>query len=242
VLQEEGLLCVDWGGACMSASIVVLNQSYHFWDEIDLERFFSLLSRKVIEIIKVDDERIIGTSDPRNKYLNEILDVRGSEKMCVFDQDNQYVVRLKMPLIVRLLEFVGYKIKSDTVAFNETAVYNRDDNICQYWHTYKLDEDGNEIQCKPYKYRCTSEDRTIDHVQPISRGGKNTFENCVTSCFHCNVVIKKNKTPEEAGLKLIRQPFTPAHRKGEMVLMRFSYNPKKKSHRALFELLGYQRT
>jgi len=224
----------------MSASIVVLNQSYHFWDEINLERFFSLLSRKVIEIIKVDDERIIGTSDPRNKFLNGILDVRGSEKMCIFDQDNQFVVRLKMPLIVRLIEFVGYKVKSDTVAFSETAIYNRDDNICQYYHEYIIDKNGYETPCKPYKYRCTSEDRTIDHIQPTSRGGKNTFDNCVTACFHCNVVIKKNQTPEEAGLRLIRKPFTPSQRKGDMVIMRFNYNPKKRSHRALFDLLGYQ--
>jgi 5-methylcytosine-specific restriction endonuclease McrA len=226
----------------MSASIVVLNQSYHFWDEIDLEGFFSLLSRKVIEIIKVDDDRIIGTSDPRNKYLSDILDVRGSEKMCVYDLDNEYVIKIKMPLIVRLLDFIGYKSKSDVINFNEAAVYNRDDNICQYYHEYKLDEDGNKIPCKPYKYRCSSDDRTIDHVMPISRGGKNSFENCVTACLHCNTVIKKNKTPEEVGLKLIRKPFIPLHKKGEMVLMRFNYNPKKKSHRALFELLGYQHT
>ena len=27
---------------------------------------------------------------------------------------------------------------------------------------------------------------TIDHVVPKSRGGKSTFENCVTSCKPCN--------------------------------------------------------
>lgn len=48
----------------------------------------------------------------------------------------------------------------------------------------------------------------IDHVIPKSRGGKNTWENLVTC--HRGINTKKgNKTPEEAGLQLIRKPFKP---------------------------------
>ena len=221
----------------MSASIIVLN-NWNFWDEIGLEKFFSLLSRKVIEILKVDENVVIGVSHIDNNYVQDMLSIRGSEKLCEIDENNQYMVKIKMPLIVNLLKIVKYKANKENITFSEQAVYDRDGNICQYEHDYVLDSDGNEVPCKPHKYRCSIDDRTIDHVIPTSRGGKNAFTNCVCSCFHCNVIKKKNMTPEEAGLKLLRKPYAPTPKRGDVILMTFNYNPKKKSHRALFELLG----
>jgi 5-methylcytosine-specific restriction endonuclease McrA len=49
---------------------------------------------------------------------------------------------------------------------------------------------------------------TIDHVIPQSRGGKNSFENCVTSCFDCNNK-KGNRTPNEANMYMKRRPYSP---------------------------------
>jgi hypothetical protein len=49
---------------------------------------------------------------------------------------------------------------------------------------------------------------TIDHVLPKSRGGKNTWVNCVTACKSCNHK-KKNRTPEEAKMHLIYVPYAP---------------------------------
>jgi hypothetical protein len=49
---------------------------------------------------------------------------------------------------------------------------------------------------------------TIDHVQPRSRGGKNIWTNCVTSCKPCNH-RKGDKTPEEAHMKLLYVPYAP---------------------------------
>lgn len=48
----------------------------------------------------------------------------------------------------------------------------------------------------------------IDHVIPRDQGGKNTFENLVWSKKEINSK-KANKTPEQAGLKLIRKPTAP---------------------------------
>lgn len=42
-----------------------------------------------------------------------------------------------------------------------------------------------------------------EHVIPLSRGGNNTLSNIVPSCAWCNG-HKKDKTPEEAGMSLIR--------------------------------------
>jgi hypothetical protein len=48
----------------------------------------------------------------------------------------------------------------------------------------------------------------LDHVIPRNRGGAHTWENLVTACKSCNH-RKGNRTPEEAHLRLIRQPFEP---------------------------------
>ncbi len=49
---------------------------------------------------------------------------------------------------------------------------------------------------------------TIDHVTPASQGGRKDWENIVTCCIECNR-RKGGKTPEQAGLQLIRSPKRP---------------------------------
>ena len=65
-------------------------------------------------------------------------------------------------------------------------------------------------------YRCqycgkllkSPKDRTIDHVIPKSRGGKTVWTNVVLCCKKCNLK-KGDRTPEEAGLKLLKPPKEP---------------------------------
>ena len=56
-----------------------------------------------------------------------------------------------------------------------------------------------------------SEDLTIDHVIPRSRGGVSSWENCVLACMSCNK-RKADRTPEQAGMRLRRRPFRPRWR------------------------------
>ena len=49
---------------------------------------------------------------------------------------------------------------------------------------------------------------TIDHILPKSRGGKNTFENTVASCFKCKNK-KGDRTPREASMSLNTRPVQP---------------------------------
>lgn len=72
------------------------------------------------------------------------------------------------------------------------ALFRRDGHIClycgQHFHAAQL---------------------TRDHVLPISRGGKDSWENVVTACFRCNNQ-KGSKTPEEwGGKKLMAVPYVP---------------------------------
>jgi hypothetical protein len=47
-----------------------------------------------------------------------------------------------------------------------------------------------------------------DHVIPRDQGGRTVWENIVASCYPCNE-RKRNRTPEQAGMKLLRKPYKP---------------------------------
>lgn len=49
-----------------------------------------------------------------------------------------------------------------------------------------------------------------DHIHPISKGGKNTWTNCVTACKSCNHE-KAAHSLDEAGLELLYVPYVPSH-------------------------------
>jgi 5-methylcytosine-specific restriction endonuclease McrA len=58
-----------------------------------------------------------------------------------------------------------------------------------------------------------TENLTLDHILPSSRGGEDTWENLATCCGSCNVK-KGNKTPQEAGmplLKEVKRPYNKLH-------------------------------
>jgi len=77
------------------------------------------------------------------------------------------------------------------VKLTKNNIRLRDRNICQYSGEILDPEDGN-----------------VDHVLPLSRGGKNEWENVVW-CKKSINSEKNDRTPEEAGLKLLRKPFRP---------------------------------
>lgn len=182
----------------MSSSVVVLNKNYQFWTEVPLKKVLKWLVLDKIEILEFHDSEETGS----------------------------FEFRIKMPLVVRLLNFVGYKPKRETVVYSDEAVFNRDDNTCQYWHF-------DESTGKRFKYKVGYGERTIDHVLPLSRGGKRiSFENCVCCCRWHNEKVKKNRTPDEVGLELIRKPFVPKRNKNEFVVIKFSYNKNKVAHMA----------
>ena len=59
--------------------------------------------------------------------------------------------------------------------------------------------------CQLCGQRLAESDLTIDHVIPKSRGGGFTWENCIASCRPCNT-RKDNRTPNEAGMTLLKRP------------------------------------
>lgn len=85
-----------------------------------------------------------------------------------------------------------YKKRAAPALTNKT-LFERDRNICAY--------------CGSNVHRTLL---TRDHVMPTSRGGKDVWENCVTSCKVCNN-WKADRTPEEADMELLYIPYTPSY-------------------------------
>ena len=75
--------------------------------------------------------------------------------------------------------------------FNNRMLFRRDNYLCMYC--------GNKF---------SHYELTRDHVHPRSRGGKDIWENVVAACKRCNH-FKADRTPEEAGMKLLAIPFIP---------------------------------
>ena len=99
-------------------------------------------------------------------------------------------VVLKTPAVVRLVS-PGSVVKDKRVRFSRINVYLRDGFRCQYC--------GEKKAMRELNY---------DHVIPRVRGGKTVWENIVTSCYACND-RKGCRTPDEAGMKLLRKPQKP---------------------------------
>ena len=98
---------------------------------------------------------------------------------------------VKLPSILRLLKFVKISHRHTRLKFSRANIYARDDYRCQY--------------CGQ---RCASDELTFDHVIPIVQGGNKSWENIVTCCVRCNH-RKGGRTPEEAGIRLVRRPSAP---------------------------------
>lgn len=67
-----------------------------------------------------------------------------------------------------------------------------------------------------------------DHVQPLSRGGKDVIENVVSSCGPCNW-IKADRTPSEAGMKLYITPRPLTDEERVSVLVKTSKDYERKA-------------
>ena len=98
----------------------------------------------------------------------------------------------KVPSVIKLKYPVSYNCFSNRLKFSRTNVILRDGSNCQYCGKHQSKNAG-----------------TIDHVFPRSRGGKTDYLNCVTCCKECNG-RKGDRTPDEAGMKLLRAPKRPS--------------------------------
>jgi len=92
-----------------------------------------------------------------------------------------------LPSVIRLVHFI--RRPRPKVRLTRREVFERDGWQCQY--------------CGK-----VTRDLTLDHVVPRHRGGEHTWENLVSACRACNH-RKAGRTPEEARMRLLREPGPP---------------------------------
>ena len=123
---------------------------------------------------------------PSRRAVCLVLD----EKAEVVEHDGTLLrsesLSLPNPLVIRLLYMVKVPYHCRT-ALSRRAVFARDDHRCQY---------------------CGGVADSIDHIVPKSRGGLHVWENVAAACRRCNL-DKRDRTPDEAGMKLAKSPHTP---------------------------------
>ena len=83
-------------------------------------------------------------------------------------------------------------VKEPAPALTNGALFNRDRYVCLY--------------CGMHHQKAAL---TRDHVMPISRGGRDHWENVVTACLPCNV-RKGCRTPQQANMPLLAVPYRPS--------------------------------
>lgn len=93
------------------------------------------------------------------------------------------------PLAVKLIHYVVTKWRYTAgPAWSRAGVIRRDKGRCGY---------------------CGADcGKTVDHIVPTSRGGKNTWANTIACCDPCNQ-RKGNSTLVEARMKLLFKPTQP---------------------------------
>ena len=121
------------------------------------------------------------------KIAHEVLDHEASRNEPVFGNGEFVFSKLKgLSEIDGAMVFNMEVGGTNSYIANGVAVHN-----CQYCgHKFK------------------TEDLELEHVVPKSQGGMATWMNIVLACTPCNRK-KDNKTPKQAGMRLIREPRIP---------------------------------
>lgn len=91
------------------------------------------------------------------------------------------------PRVIRLVRYVATKWLYRPAGWSRQGVLLRDRFACAY---------------------CGGTATTIDHILPESRGGLWSWANNAAACERCNG-RKGNRTPEEAGMRLLVEPYVP---------------------------------
>lgn len=121
-----------------------------------------------------------------------------------FNYNGEYEIRtscgiFRLPFAIALIEYVRIPYKK--ARLTRENVFRRDKFLCQY------------CGCG-----LNATNATLDHVLPVSRGGKDSWENLVASCKKCNSK-KSNRTPKEAGMKTLNNPAPPTNSALVMTIM-----------------------
>ena len=119
------------------------------------------------------------------------------EKATVLDWYDDWIVHsanweTKVPSVMILRD---YEKRKTAIRYSKHNVFLRDGYVCQYC--------GDDVSKKS---------ATLDHVLPVSHGGKTTFENTVCACATCNAnkgndrkIVPKHKPFKPTYFQLVEK-------------------------------------
>lgn len=137
-------------------------------------------------IVLNSDMTILGTTN----YKRAIRLVVTGKAEALAESERRIHPSMLVPTVIRLVKAIRNLWRTE-VPWSKQNVHVRDNFVCQY------------CSAKVAKNKAT-----IDHVIPRAQGGKNRWDNTVCSCYACNNA-KEDRTPSQAHMSLIRQPFKP---------------------------------
>lgn len=143
---------------------------------------------------------IITTKKAIKRYIKGLYGLLDGVSVVEFYKNDEILttmgVKYPVPAVVHRIAYK--KVKKDSVSFSRKNVFIRDKLTCQYCGDVK----------KP-------EDLEFEHVIPrrIWRdkgysGTPTCFTNIVAACTSCNR-LKADRTPSQAGMKLLKEPMQP---------------------------------
>jgi 5-methylcytosine-specific restriction endonuclease McrA len=162
------------------AAVLVLNRHYQPIHVTNAKRAFSLLYLGVARVI----DREFKTFDFESwaQLSDEMASTTGETIKTV-----NRAIRVPRVIVLQLYD----RIPKTKVRFSRHNIYMRDGNTCQY--------------CGEQLPRV---ELNLDHVVPRAQGGRTTWENVVCCCIECNL-SKGARTPDQAGMKLLKVPARP---------------------------------
>jgi 5-methylcytosine-specific restriction endonuclease McrA len=169
----------------LNQQVLVLNRLWQAVNVCSVRRALTLLFEGHAQVVYGDGDGDFKTYDFRQ--WRNLSDVPHAEETV-----GTIAYRIRVPRVILLMVFD--RLPKKEVKFTRHNIFERDKNTCQYCG-------------KLFERR----DLNLDHVIPRDRGGPTTWENIVCSCIPCNT-RKANRTPAEAGLRLVRKPKRPKWR------------------------------
>ena len=189
-------------------SVLVLNRLYTAVHVVNVRRAICLLFRELAEVIHIEAGRYVNYDFLSWQEISQLkLDFEEHDPQSDWLQSVHFAIEI--PRVIRLLSYD--KVPRHGMRFNRRNVFARDGNRCQY--------------CGK---RFPTSELSLDHVRPRSQGGAMGWENIVCCCVACNS-CKGGRTPEQAGMRLVRTPKRPRH---NPLLRGKLQNPKYESWKA----------
>ena len=170
-----------------SFQTLVLDRLWQAVNVVGVERAFILLALEHAQVIYAEDGSFrVFDGAGWFAFSKDLETAPGSRVIRTVSQQ----VVVPTVLILR-----GYdRMLMQEMKFNRQNLLERDDFRCQYC--------GKNFPVK---------ELNMDHVVPRDRGGGTSWENVVISCIKCNSK-KSNRSPKEAGMRLLKEPKRPPRR------------------------------